>query len=153
MLYEVITDTTNYLYVKIVFENTTDFTTWQIVNHELGSYAITTASGKTDFNAPIGTGFTTAYVLIPSNGTNEIERISVRAKGQPTNHGTFKIDEFRVLDTPPTFSGCVQNPDFEDNKAFLTNWAPSSSDATAVLSMDSSHGLQSARVDIRNNFV
>jgi len=72
---------TAFTHVKLVVENSTDFKTWQILNHNLTQTGLG-SSTKLDVTIPavaLGSGYITYYVPIPRN-SGTIDRISIKAK-------------------------------------------------------------------------
>lgn len=150
----------NYLTLRIVVENnvlladgTTPHTTFQIINYDAGSTNIGDAV-KTDVTIPAG-GYNTIDIMIPSNIDNSgtIDRLGLRIKSGSNTldaSSNFNLDSAIIVSTATvvsTFSGFVQNPDFEDVTADITPWAVSG-DGTSSSSADSNVGVQAARVEI-----
>lgn len=155
---------TNYLTLRIVVENnalavdgTTPWTSYQIINYDSNSTNVGDAV-KVDFTIADASGFQTIDIDIPSNPDNSgtIDRLGIRfkaAKNTLDASSNLNFDSVTIISSAPvtsTFSGFVQDPNFDDVSGLLPNWAPSSGDATVAASSTSNSGAQAAKVDIVN---
>jgi len=143
----------SYKTVEIIMENTTDFATFQVLNYVTGSTNASTAD-KQDFTAPAMSATNTYTVNIPT-GPNSgiIDRIGIRAKGQPTS-GTLRIESITIVESSGTsYNGFVENAGFEDATSSIAPWTLSGdgSLATATFSNDANEGVQAARIDFGAN--
>lgn len=150
----------NYLILRIVVENnvlladgTTPHTTFQIINYDAGSTNVG-AAAKTDVTIPAG-GYNTIDLMIPSNPDNSgtIDRLGLRIKSGSNTldaSSNFNLDSATIIfsgTVTSTFSGFVQNPDFEDITEDIAPWAVSGN-GTGDFSPDANVGVQAARVEI-----
>ena len=145
----------SYTTVEIIMENTTDFATFQVLNYVTGSTNAGTAA-KQDFTAPAMSATNTYTVNIPT-GSNSgiIDRIGIRAKGQPAS-GTLRIESITIVEfdsSGTSYNGFVENAGFEDATSSIAPWTLSGdgSLATATFSNDANEGVQAARIDFGAN--
>ncbi len=140
------------IFVKIVAENATTGTIWQIGNFDTGSTNFGNGT-SVDFTMPIvapNSGMSTFLVELPinpDNASNGISQITIRAKyGVGTGiSGTIKFDEIAIiLKEFVTENSFVTNPNFESG---LSPWSVSGtpgseSDASITSSYDDSNAGQ-----------
>ena len=130
----------DYTVVRIVAENATNFTTWQLLNLDNGNNNMG-AGTKTDFTMPVvvsGAGYSTFDVVLPTNPDNVaglIDQIGFRAKLAGTDPtgvtGTLKINQIIIINT--ITANIATNGDFETNGGELTPWTANGPDASASL--------------------
>ena len=139
---------TKYRTVRIVVENSTANTEWQIMNFQPGSTSGSTA-GRTDFTIASvagGSGYTTYDIPITVKTTTPdgiIDRIAIRAKqGNSFDWsagGELKIAQMVIVDN----NEWVSNADFESS----SNWTASGADITGgYTTTDPQVGSQAATV-------
>jgi hypothetical protein len=146
----------SYTTVEIIMENTTDFATFQVLNYLTGSTSAGTAT-KQDFTAPAMSATNTYTVNIPTGpNSGTIDRIGIRAKGQPTT-GTLRIESITIVEFVSSggtsYNGFVENAGFEDTTSSVVPWTLTGdgSLATATFTNDATEGVQAARIDFGNS--
>jgi len=154
----------NYVTLRMVVKNnafladgTTPFTTFDLFSYDTGT---TTggAAAKADFTIPAGAGYQIIDATIPVNPDNGgfIDRLAIRFKTGPGTLAASSNLDFQsitIVSTAvviTTYSGFVQDPNFDDVNGVIPNWTPSSGDITASASSTSNSGAQAAKVDIVN---
>ncbi len=143
---------TKYRVVRIVVENSTNNTEWQLMNYQSGSTSGGTA-GRTDFtiaSVAANSGYTTYDIPITVKTTTpdgKIDRIGIRAKqgsGFSWNAGELKVAQLIIIDTDDWLS----NADFETS----TNWTASGADVTGGYTTTSPQvGSQAATLTFTQN--
>ncbi len=129
----------NYKKIRVVVENSTDITVFQVLNFDSGSTSAGIAD-KTDViiaAVALNSGFTTYDIDFPANSSNSgtIDRLGFRAKGAVTS-GTLRIAQIVLIET----GNWVTNNNFETS----TDWTASGADVTAgFTATDPQEGTQS----------
>ena len=129
----------NYKKIRVVVENSTDITVFQVLNFDSGSTSAGIAD-KTDVTiaaVALNSGFTTYDIDFPANSSNSgtIDRLGFRAKGAVTS-GTLRIAQIVLIET----GNWVTNNNFETS----TDWTASGADVTAgFTATDPQEGTQS----------
>ena len=142
-----------YRIVRVVVENSTANTTWQLMNLQAGSTAGNTA-GLTEVTIPTvasGSGFTTYDIAITTNPNNTdgiIHRIAFRAKQSNSFDwsagGELKIAQMVIIDTDQW----IANSGFEG----ATGWTANGADITAgYTTTDPYRGTQAGTVTFTQN--
>lgn len=129
----------NYKKIRVVVENSTDITVFQVLNYDSGSTSAGTADKQdvTIAAVALNSGFTTYDIDFPANSSNNgtIDRLGFRAKGAVTS-GTLRIAQIVLIET----GNWVTNNNFETS----TDWTASGADVTAgFTTTDPQEGTQS----------
>ncbi|MDB2630814.1 T9SS type A sorting domain-containing protein [Ulvibacter sp.] len=129
----------NYKKIRVVVENSTNITVFQVLNYDSGSTSAGTADKQdvTITAVALNSGFTTYDIDFPANSSNNgtIDRLGFRAKGAITS-GTLRIAQIVLIET----GNWVTNNNFETS----TDWTASGADVTAgFTTTDPQEGTQS----------
>ena len=129
----------NYKKIRVVVENSTNITVFQVLNYDSGSVSAGTADKQdvTIAAVALNSGFTTYDIDFPPNSSNSgtIDRFGFRAKGAITS-GTLRIAQIVLIET----GNWVTNNNFETS----TDWTASGADVTAgFTTTDPQEGTQS----------
>ena len=129
----------NYKKIRVVVENSTNITVFQVLNYDSGSTSAGTADKQdvTIAAVALNSGFTTYDIDFPANSSNSgtIDRFGFRAKGAITS-GTLRIAQIVLIET----GNWVINNNFETS----TDWTASGADVTAgFTTTDPQEGTQS----------
>jgi hypothetical protein len=137
----------NYKKIRVVVENSTNITVFQVLNFDSGSTSAGTAD-KIDVTidmVTLNSGFTTYDIDVPANSSNSgiIDRLGFRAKGTVTS-GTLKIAQIVLIET----GNWVANNNFETS----TDWTTADADVTAgFTTTDPQEGTQSGTLTFTAN--
>jgi hypothetical protein len=147
----------NYKILRLVVENSTSNTEWQLLNYKNGSTSGATAGG-TDVAIPTvvaGSGFTTMDIAIEPNtdatlptNNGKIYRLGFRAKQAGSfdwsGGGELKIAQMAIIDTR-----YLVNPNFEAS----SNWTASGPDVSGgYTTADPQEGSQSGTLTFNQDY-